>query len=136
MANINKNALVTITYGKATGTSRVRFNIPEEMQRTFPISELFKTDVVGFNVKKIEFHEAQGQHTISLQCSIANISLLKATLSFGVHESDFYKVKNFLTEHSENISVEYENKGIILIKSVIECYPPIIQISPAINMGN
>ena len=66
------------------------------MQRTFPISELFKTNVVGFNVDKIEFHEGQGLNTICLQCSIATIALLKATLSFNVHESDFFKVKSFL----------------------------------------
>ena len=96
MANICKNALVAITCGKATGTSRVRFNIPAEMQNTFPINELFKIEVIGFIVEKIEFNEGQNVYSLNLRCSITNVSLLKATLTFNVHECDYNKVKDFL----------------------------------------
>ena len=132
MANVNKSALVSITRGKATGFARIRFNIPEEMRYTFPVSDLFKMDIIGFNVEKIECKEDQGKNLILMHASIARTNKLGAIFSFPVHHEIFTKMKETLEKDS--LSSQEEDNSILLIKKVIESYPPIIQIIPKINI--
>ena len=133
MGVINKNALVSITRGKASGFSRIRFNIPEEMKYTFPISDLFKMDVIGFYVEKIEFREEPNKHLILMNCSITRSKLLNAIFSFTVH-SEIYNSLKLLISDDKNLSDEANDNSLSLIKKVIETYPPIIQIVPKMNM--
>ena len=128
MANINKNALISITRGKSTGFSRIRFNIPEEAKYTFPVNELFKMDVVGFNITNIDFKEEANKQLILMETSITRSKLLKAIFSFAVHSEIYSALKILLANTKE--TPEEDEDSISLIKKVIETYPPIIQIIP------
>ena len=132
MAQISKNAIISITQGKATGFSRIRFNLPEEMRFSFPISDLFKMDIIGFNVEKIDFKEDQGKHLVLLTTSIVKSKMLNAVFTFAVHWEMYDKLK--LIAKQEILSSADEDFALTQIKKVIETYPPIIQIVPKVNM--
>ena len=132
MANINKNALISITRGNATGFSRINFNIPEEMKFTFPLSDLFKMDLIGFNVEKIEFKEEPNRSLIIMHSTIAKTKLLNAIFTFSVHKELFNSLK-LLLSNEESSQIDNEN-SLSLIKKVIESCPPIIQIVPKLNL--
>ena len=132
MGVINKNALISITRGKSTGFSRIRFNIPEEMKYTFPVNELFKMDVVGFNVEKIEFREESDKKIISMNCSITRSKMLSSIFSFTVHNETYSSLKSLLTKNM--LSDEDDEAALSQIKKVVETYPPIIQIIPKLNL--
>ena len=133
MGVINKNALVSISKGNAVGFSKIRFNIPEEMRFAFPISELFKMEVIGFNIEKIEFKEEPGKHLILMNCNISRTALLAAVFSFAVHIETYTSLKELLTNTPGNQDVDDETI-ISSVKKVVESYPPIIQIIPKMNM--
>lgn len=132
MAQVNKNAIISITQGKATGFSRIRFNIPEEMRYTFPISDLFKMDVIGFNVEKIDFKEDQGKHLVLITASIVKSKMLNAIFTFSVHWETYDALK--LITKKETLTTLDEDIALKQIKKVIETYPPIIQIIPKMNI--
>ena len=132
MANVNKSALVSITIGKATGFSRIRFNIPEEMRYTFPVNDLFKMDIIGFKIDKIECKSEQGKNLVIMHSSITRTNKLGAIFSFAVHPETFSTTKEILEKEFSNTTEE--DVALSLIKKVIESYPPIIQIIPKINM--
>ena len=122
MAQINKNAIISITQGKATGFSRIRFNLPEEMRYTFPISDLFKMDIIGFNVEKIDFKEDQGKHLVLLTTSIIKSKMLNAIFTFAVHWEMYDKLKLIVKQEALSSDEDY---ALTQIKKVIETYPPI-----------
>ena len=130
MANISKNALVSYTRGKSTAFSRIRFNIPEEAKFTFPINELFKMDIIGFNVNNIYFREENNKFLIVMDSSIVKSKLIKAVFTFSVHQEIYNPLKILMNE--ETLTDDQE-KTISLIKRVIETYPPMIQIIPKNN---
>jgi len=132
MAQINKHALISITVGNATGFSRINFNIPEEMKFTFPLSDLFKMDIIGFNIEKIDFKEEQNKSLIIMHSTILRTKLLNAIFSFSVHKELYNSLKYLLT--NEELSKSNNENSISLIKKVIESYPPMIQIVPRLNM--
>ena len=132
MANVNKSALISISCGKATGFSRIRFNLPEEMRYTFPVSDLFKMDIIGFNIEKIEFKKENNQNLIIMPSSVTRTKKLNAIFSFSVHLETYEKMQDLLSK--ETISQDEEDEVITQIKKVIESYPPIIQIVPKMNM--
>ena len=130
MANINKNALVSYTRGKSTAFSRIRFNIPEEAKFTFPINELFKMDIVGFNVTSIFFKEENNKCLIVMDSNIVKSKLIKAIFSFSVHQEIYNSLKLLMNNDFSN---DDQEKTLSLIKKVIETYPPMIQIIPKNN---
>ena len=132
MAQINKNAIISITQGKATGFSRIRFNIPEEMKFTFPLSDLFKMDVIGFEIETINFKEEQNKHLVLMNAKIVRSKLMTATFTFAVHWDSYDSLKTLLKK--EILTSDDEDLALIQIKKIIETYPPIIQIIPKMNL--
>ena len=132
MAQINKNAIISITQGKATGFSRIRFNIPEEMKYTFPISDLFKMAVIGFEVEEISFKEEQNKHLVVMNAKINRTKLMNAVFSFAVHWESYDSLKTLLKK--EILTADDEDLALKQIKKIIETYPPIIQIIPKMNV--
>ena len=132
MATINKNALISITRGNSTGFSRINFNIPEEMKYTFPLSDLFKMEIIGFNINKIEFKEEQNKSIVIMHSSILRTKLLNAIFTFPVKKELFDNLKDLLSNN--NNSQDNNEKSLNLIKKVIETCPPMIQIVPRLNL--
>ena len=129
MANINKNALVSYTRGKSTAFSRIRFNIPEEAKFTFPINELFKINLIGFNVINIYFREENNKQLIVMESTIVQSKLIKAVFTFAVHPEIYNSLKLIMSQET----LEDQETSLMLIKKVIETYPPMIQIIPKNN---
>ena len=75
MGIISRNALISISQGKIIGFSKIKFNMPEEMKFAFPISELFKTEIIGFNLQQIEFKQESGKYIVVLNCSITKTNM-------------------------------------------------------------
>lgn len=132
MAQINKNAIISITQGKATGFSRIRFNIPEEMKYTFPLSDLFKMNVIGFEIENISFKEDQAKHLVIMNAKIVRSKLMNAVFTFAVHWESYDGLKTLLKK--EILTPDDEDLAINQIKKIIETYPPIIQIIPKMDM--
>ena len=127
MANISKSALITITHGKAIGSVRTQFNIPEEMRVMFPVSDLFKMGVIGFNVSKIEFKEDLTKHLIVLICNVTRSKLLGALISYALPQDLYNLLKNQLLEANNNPNYNDE-EFVLSITKAINSRPPVIQI--------